>query len=352
MAKGWDDEWEVASGLYSPEQVESVLEYAGVEIVSGTSSHYLCYCPFHGNSDTAAFAINKQTGMYCCFNPSCGKSGSLEYLVRVMAKVDKFEANNIILSQGDMSEIFFKKMDGKFSEPAYPSFPQATLDRMHKDMWDSPGYTYLKDVRDFEDATLEHFQYGYSQKQNMVTVPMHDPDGNPVGVIGRSIEGKSFKNSKDLPKSKTMYNFHRVKRYKELIVVEASFDTGLVHQAGFPNTAALLGGYVSQHHLGQMARYFDRLILMVDNDEMQYYPNCARCRDAGSYDCNGHRPGRDLGNSIIDGLPNMRIDWASYEEGTLLPHDAKDPGNLNPDEIAQCINNAVSNYEFSSWSLT
>jgi len=58
----------------------------------------------------------------------------------------------------------------------------------------------------------------------MVTIPVHSPDGIPVGFVGRSIEGKEFKNTPGLPKAKTLFNLHRVKTAGKVYVVESSFD--------------------------------------------------------------------------------------------------------------------------------
>ena len=48
--------------------------------------------------------------------------------------------------------------------------------------------------RKIEQTSWSKFSLGYSEKQDMVTVPVHSPDGMPVGFVGRSIEGKEFKN--------------------------------------------------------------------------------------------------------------------------------------------------------------
>lgn len=86
---------------------------------------------------------------------------------------------------------------------------------------------------------MVHFDLGYSKNMDMVTVPVHSPDGTPIGLVGRSIKGKSFKNSTNLPKSKTLFNIHRAKKIGDhVIVVESSFDAIRVHQAGFPNVVA------------------------------------------------------------------------------------------------------------------
>ena len=163
----------------------------------------------------------------------------------------------------------------------------------------------------------------------MVTVPVHSPDGTAIGIVGRSIEGKSFKNSTNLPKSKTIFNVHRAKRIGDhVIIVESSFDAIRVHQAGFPNVVATLGGFLSneQHHL--LNRYFNRITIMTDADEA----------------------GRALCMSIANKLKNKDILWASYEYGKIYPHAAKDAGDMSQDEIKACIKNAVSDIEYRSWN--
>ena len=163
----------------------------------------------------------------------------------------------------------------------------------------------------------------------MVTVPVHSPDGIPIGIVGRSIEGKSFKNSTNLPKSKTLFNVHRAKRIgSNVIVVESSFDAIRVHQAGFPNVVATLGGFLSTEQHKLLNRYFNRITVMTDAD----------------------LAGRELGLSIANRLKNKDLLWASYEYGKIYPHDAKDAGDMTDEEIKICIKNAVSDIEYRSWN--
>ena len=61
--------------------------------------------------------------------------------------------------------------------------------------------------------------------------------------------------------------------------------------------------------------------------------------------------GRELGMSISSKLKNKDILWASYSYGKIYPNDAKDAGDMTEDEIKLCINNAVSDIEYKSWSL-
>jgi DNA primase len=183
--------------------------------------------------------------------------------------------------------------------------------------------------RGINNESMDYFELGYSEKRKMVTVPVHSPDGIPVGIVGRSIESKKFKNSNDLPKNKTLFNIHRAKRIGgNVIIVESSFDAIRVHQSGFPNVVATLGGHISQDNINLLNRYFNRIIIMTDSDEA----------------------GRALGNAISSRLKNKEILWASHSYGKIYPHDAKDAGDMTEDEIKLCIKNSVSDFEYRNWN--
>jgi DNA primase len=88
----------------------------------------------------------------------------------------------------------------------------------------------------------------------------------PIGFVGRSIEGKEFKNTPGLPKSKTLFNLHRVKSSDKVYVVESSFDAIRLDQCGFP-AVATLGSNVSNIQIELLQKYFNDIIVIADNDE-------------------------------------------------------------------------------------
>jgi DNA primase len=113
---------------------------------------------------------------------------------------------------------------------------------------------------------MKKFLLGFSEKQDMVTVPVHSPSGMPVGFVGRSIEGKEFKNTPGLPKSKVLFNLHRVKTADKVYVVESSFDAIRLDQVGLP-AVATLGANVSNFQIDLLQKYFNNIIVIADNDE-------------------------------------------------------------------------------------
>lgn len=346
------NEWERDSEVYTPAQVEAIANYCGIEVESETNTHFLAYCPFHNNTDTPAFALDKEKGLWTCFNPSCDSSGNIVALLRSLKGLNPFEATRVIkkYEQAVHESIADRLSAIREKAPAFVEFPSEPVNRMTKDLWNHQRALDYLHSRGFNDDTLRHFGVGYSAKRDMTIVPMHDPNGMLVGFVGRAIADKIFKNTTNLPKSKTAWNYHRAKKHGEtVIIVESSFDAMRVHQAGYPNVIALLGGHVTQYHLDQIDRTFSKVIIMTDFDKKIYRANCRKCSHL--YECKGHRPGRELGWSISNGLPNKRIMWAAYDDDCVYPHGAKDAGDMTDDEIRHVLSNAVSHFVYSRWGI-
>ncbi len=100
----------------------------------------------------------------------------------------------------------------------------------------------------------------------MICIPIQNNDGLCVGFVGRSIEGKEFKNTPKLPKSKVLFNLNRVKTASSVYVVESSFDAIRLDQVGL-SAVATLGANVSSKQIELLSKYFDDICIIADNDE-------------------------------------------------------------------------------------
>lgn len=310
---------------YSPSHMRAIVRQLGLQVVAETSHDFLCLCPFHGNRHTPSFSVSHQKGLYICFNPSCNVSGTIVELVKEMTKRNEFEALRfIIAAQAESVANFEDELNEILDDkPEFEEFSQETLDRLH-DQISERAREYLNG-RGISNESIDYFKLGYSASQDMVIVPVHSPEGIPVGLVGRSVEGKSFKNSTGLPRNKTMFNIHRARRESStVIVVESSFDAIRVHQAGYPNVIASLGGSMSKINLSNINRNFSKVIIMTDADQA----------------------GRELGKTIANSLKNKEVLWAAYSNDILYPHDAKDVGDMTEKEIRTCIENALADYEY------
>ncbi len=197
--------------------------------------------------------------------------------------------------------------------------------------------------RNFDDETLSYFNVGYSSNQDMVVVPMYSPDDMPIGLIGRSIKEKRFKNSVGLPKKETLWNFNNAKKQDQVVVVESSFDAMRIYQSGTPGVVATLGP-VSPRHIEQMSRTFSSIVIMTDNDQKRFEQNCAKCRRSGSYMCNGHQAGLELGKKISEGLRGKKVYWANFGP-TRFPPGCKDASDMTDDQIRQTIRGKATAFE-------
>jgi DNA primase len=177
-----------------------------------------------------------------------------------------FEAARFIKSKETETSIETDIDKALYKKPEFTTFDELVLKRLHNNLLESDRAKNYFAYRKITKDSASKFSLGYSDKQDMVTVPVHSPDGLPIGFVGRSIEGKEFKNTPGLPKSKTLFNLHRVKSSGTVYVVESSFDAIRLDQVGLP-AVATLGSNVSNIQIELLQKYFNDIIVIADNDE-------------------------------------------------------------------------------------
>ena len=313
---------------YTKADLRSILRSCNIDIISETGTDFLCLCPFHHNTDSPAFAASYSKGLFVCYNQNCSASGTVLDLVKKLTNRNDFEALRFISSSKQSEAEAFEDglKDLLDDKPDFVAFPEETLKNLYNGLIKSEeAKEYLKS-RKIDLSAMAHFAMGYSENMSMVTVPLHSPEGLPVGIIGRSIKDKKFKNSINLPRNKTMFNLHMAKREGGTIIVcESSFDVIRLWQAGFPNAVGTLGGSISDINIQNLNKYASTIIIMTDNDQA----------------------GRALGIKIAQKLKNKNVLWAKYDYNTIYPHLAKDVGDMTDEEIKQCIKNAIPHFEYA-----
>lgn len=250
--------------LYTAEQIKRVLTGSGINIESEVDSDYIIFCPYHNNYRSPAGEIDKVNGTFFCF--SCQKVADLVEFVMHSSGRTYFESVRYIKSketETDIEQIVNKAL---FVKPDYNQFDQVLVKRLSQQALESPRAMRYYTGRLISEESVKKFSLGFSEKQDMVTIPVHSPDGMEVGFVGRSIEGKDFKNTPGLPKSKVLFNLHRVKTSSKVYVVESSFDAIRLDQCGFP-AVATLGANVSNIQTDLLKKYFNNIIVIADNDE-------------------------------------------------------------------------------------
>ena len=249
---------------YSKEQIKRVLTGAGITIESEVDSDFIIFCSFHSNTRTPAGEVHKNNGTFFCF--SCQKVADLVELVMHVSGRTYFEAVRFIKSKEQENDLEIEINKKLYIKPDYVPYDELIIKRLNNQMMNSDRAKNYMLYRKITQDSIIKFALGYSEKQDMVTIPVHSPEGITVGFVGRSIEGKDFKNTPGLPKSKTLFNLHRVKTADRVYVVESSFDAIRLDQVGFP-AVATLGANVSNSQTELLQKYFNNIIVIADNDE-------------------------------------------------------------------------------------
>jgi DNA primase len=295
----------------------SYLESKGVQIIRDDGSELACYCPFHNNLDTPAFYVNKKTGLWICFNPSCGKTGSVRDLMEFFGDHGKF-VRDYSIDEIDLNLSFIDKENKEdhswelVLEDIAVNLPE-----------ESYKLQYLLD-RSFTIETLEHFGVAFSQAKKRIVIPARDERHLVVGFIGRTVDPDvqpKYLYSKGFPRKDILFNLNNAKRYDSCIVVEGSLDAMKIHQSGFPNVVASLGASITKQHIEKLNKYFDKIIIFSDNDTA----------------------GFSMRDIIINGLYHKDLKIVEFEDP-----DIKDPGDMNDEQIASHINNSI---DFFTWSF-
>ena len=314
------------------DQVREVIESLGVKIAGDTSNDFLCYCPFHSNTFSPAFTISKNTGLYMCHNPSCSaaKGGNLIKIMVLLGGKNPMEARRLIAKRSiDSGKSLLEKIIELSDESDIKAISDDLVRQMEDNYSKSGRAKSYMESRGFDERTTQYFRVGYDPKSDMVLVPIFNPQGEPVGFNGRTIEGKRFRLSKDLPRNELLFNLHNAKRQGGTAVVcESQFDVMKMHQAGFPNGVCFLGSSISDRQVYLLQRYFNRIIIMTDADPA----------------------GRKAGHTLSQKLRGVSVEWAIWDWGVIYPHDAKDVGDMTLEEIRHCIKNAVSDISYRTYS--
>ena len=291
-----------------PQKIHSFVEQQ-FSNYSETATEYSVYCPFHNNTDTPALYINKNSGLWICFNPACGKKGNIHKLAEYfgVAISTKFVKKDISVDE------LISSLVQHHEHISYGDWDEA-LDRIAIDYDDIANVTKLEYLidRGFDLEVLEHFEIGFSERQGRVVIPCRDDVFKLVGFIGRAIrqdQNPRYRYSDGFPKASVLFNLNNAKFYSDVFVTEGSLDAIRVHQAGFPNVVATLGSNVNRQQIDLLNRYFDNIIIMSDADDA----------------------GRAMKKLIVDGCKTKNIYVVSYPEGI------KDPGEMSSDQIVSAI---------------
>jgi DNA primase len=298
-----------ANDSYDSDQIHEVINVCGISIGSELDTHYLIFCPFHYNKNTPACEVDKEKGLFLCF--ACGERGTLLDLVMRTTNRNYFEASRVISTAAKGIDFASRIEKDIQVREEFLEFDKDLIDRLHNDLLSSEKAIEYFKGRNIEIDAIKKFKLGYSPKQDMVVVPVYSHTDICVGFVGRSIEGKSFKNSTGLPRNKVLFNLNNVK-FSDIVIVESSFDAIRLWQLNIP-AIATLGANIGKNQINLINKYATRIILAMDQDEA------------------GRTLTRNLNNSVT--VPILNMDF---------PDEVKDIGDMKDEEIVRSFNSLKS----------
>lgn len=276
----------------------------GVEVHTQSGTEVAIYCPFHDNHNSPACYINTKTGLWQCFNPSCGKKGNFRQLYKHMT--GKTYGREWILDPVNLQRELDLALEVKDDE-------ELTVDSIEID-YGSDEVKNLQTLvdRGYELQVLEDFEIGYSSVKDRVVIPVRDPQYKLVGLIGRAIhdwQDPRYLYNKGFKRADVLFNIQNAKAYDSVIICEGSLDAVKIAQAGFKNVVATLGAKVSPNQIRMIRKYFDSVVVFSDND------------DAGA----------EMRRAILEECRGKEMFTVS------IPDGLKDPGDMTEQQIKQAI---------------
>jgi DNA primase len=224
----------------------------------------MIFCPFHNNYRSPAGEVSKETGIFWCF--SCQESKDLPEVIMQATKRSYFEAIRLIDSKKDNKNLSQRVENALNKKVEFKEFDTDLIIKLNESALNSSRAAQYYKSRSITKDSVIKYKLGYSEKQDMVTIPVYSPEGICLGFVGRSIEGKVFKNTPGLPKSKTLFNLQNAKRHDKVFIVESSFDAIRLEQVGV-HAVATLGATISHDQRRLIKQYFNQIFLLADNDE-------------------------------------------------------------------------------------
>ena len=251
-------------------------------------------CPLHNGTNPSQFSVSAQKSIWHCFG-DCARGGNVLDFVMLKEGVPLKEAGQRLIQWFNLKSPPLKeerkappaekKPESRSKQVERPSTARSgpgsaenginpTLPFQLRSL--DPDHEYLK-ARDLSPETIKEFGLGFCSRGMMkgrIAIPIHNENGELVAYAGRTLEEPSEENPKytlppNFKKSHVLFNLHRTQE-DHLVLVEGFFDVFRLHQAGFPDSVALMGSSMSSE---QEALLLERmgphghLILMFDGDD-------------------------------------------------------------------------------------
>lgn len=319
---------------------EQLLRTLGFEISSVKDGEVRAACAIHGGDNKTSFRMNTKTKRWVCFSHHCEEDigfGVID-LVKFKLNMSFKEAVRYLESitgidvYDEIGFVLYKRHRDRQETIRLVDnrrIPPALTDEVFLNSFRKFRSSYFEqpDHGGFSKELLDEFEVGggYVDKFGFQrdVIPIRDHRKRLLAYSARDITGKADENYKYLltegfDKDKVLYNLYRAKEYiglsRIIIVVEGFKAVWNMHRAGYKNTVACMGSYITKGQRNLLYSNAFKVIILFDGDT------------AGV-------------KGTIRALDDMKgkIDIVPL----FLPYTGKDPGDLTTEELRSIVGNIL-----------
>lgn len=266
---------------------------ARFDVQSRSGEERIAPCPFHNDGGKPNLYINARTGLYYCH--SCGARG------HVGKTTDGVPLSTLKERLAEVGKPVPEKMQPR---------SESWLDRYDND------HPYWQQDRGFSARVIKQFRLGYDPMADMLTIPIRNVNGMPVGVIHRRTPDQieaghrpKYFHPTGFKMGRSLFGISHVTGLaydvRQIAVCEGPLDAIACWDAGFP-AVALYGARMTEDQARILRRAgIPQVVCMTDNDPA----------------------GDNAVASIHDALPGVRVRVGMYRPGW-----GKDPGELTAEQ--------------------
>lgn len=223
-------------------------------------------CPIHGGDNKRAFVATISKNLWFCFT-KCNAGGDVIELVQRLEHLNYRQTAQYLASLSSVLPARYDRCSSLCVQKDFRPFVKS-VHLIHDTFFLKQKAIRPDTARTFEVGAY----YGAGFLKGCIAVRLHDHLGNPLGYAGRRIQTNLVKSlgkwkfPKGLPKSKLLYNYHRIRHMlkKGIVLVECPWAVMRLAQIGIP-ALALLGTYLSQTQRKLLATV-PKVIIMLDAD--------------------------------------------------------------------------------------
>ena len=257
-----------------------LLNKLGVKNIKPLDENTMFSCPFH-KDDNPSCGIKKNTGQYHCF--SCGESGSLiEFIAKIKTISNKeavqYLSNFAGISVGSLlisSKTVFRQLKKMIKLNKKQKVKKEIEYNIELPL--NVNDNYYACIQYFENRGIDK----YTMKKHNITfctegfyknraiIPIYKPNGSLLTFEARDITGMAEKKvlyPKNTKVNNTLFNFDKVYRHKEVIIVEGLMDALYLDQRGF-NVISTYGANISETQEELLSLNFKKIYIAYDGDK-------------------------------------------------------------------------------------